>query len=163
MDYYSFIIDEKKVGYYETEIKGGIYYQNALLVMQGNQVQSEFWVKLVDNKMVSFKYDDSDWVEITKFPENSYPTCALTLLAKEIKDGATLEYQQINEGKNEVTGKAQLKRTGKKVEETVNGKVSRYLIYNDNNEIVEFGWGGTAKSVKVKDKASATLDTAFRE
>ncbi len=163
MDYYSFIIDEKKVGYYETETKDGIYYQNALLLMQGNQVQSEFWVKLVDNKMVSFKFDDSDWVEVAKFPGNSYPTCAFALLAKEIKEGATLEYQQINEGKNQVTGTAQLKRTGKKVEETVNGKISRYLIFNDKNEIVEFGWGGTAKSVKVKDKDSATLGTVFRE
>jgi len=163
MEYYSFIIDGKKVGYYEAEMKDGILYQNALFEMNGDEYENKFLVKTENGKIVSYKAGDDEWKELSNFPENSFPSSAFDILAKKLKDGDSFEYNFINEGKNEVVGKAQLKRNGVKVIETRDGKENRYVVLDKDNSAIEYGWGGTAKSIKVNNKTEAILNTVFKE
>jgi len=60
-------------------------------------------------------------------------------------------------------GKAQLKRNGVKVIETRDGKENRYVVLDKDNSAIEYGWGGTAKSIKVNNKTEAILNTVFKE
>ncbi len=163
MEYYSFIIDGKKIGYFETEYKDGVLYQNAFIEMDGNVFQYPFWVKQVDGTITSFKFGDGDWNKITKYQENAYPTSAFEILAKSLVDGASIEYNIINEGEDLVTGKAKLTRNGNKVSEFINDQEGRYILFNDRDEVFEYGWGGPAKSIRVENKTEAIMDTAFTE
>ena len=162
MDYYSFIIDGEKVGYYEVEDRDGILYQNAFMTMNGDSFENPFWVKHQNGKITAYRFGDEDWVNLSTFPANTYPTSAFELLAKRLADGEVFEHGRINEGKGIVTGTARLERKGNTVRELVDGKSGRYLMLDESNAVTEYGWGGSAKSVKVANKTEALEGTTFK-
>ena len=162
MTYYSFLIDDHKVGYFEMDFQQNIIYQNARMTIDGTSFDNPFWLKIGDDqRILAFKYDAGSWHDLSSYPDHAYPTCAFLFLVRRIAEGESLEYSAINEGKNLVTGKAVITRQGQTITETVNGTAGRYVKLGDSSSIMEIGWGGSARCLLMENRAMAVAETAF--
>lgn len=159
MDYFTFEIDGQKVGYYEESDGGSEYYMNAFISMDGQLFENPFWIKYDGLKVSAYKYGDVDYIQFDQ-AEGVYPSSALMILARSLKDGEQLDYQSFHEGRGEVIGPAKLVREGNRITEMVAGKPGRYVVLKDGKPI-EYGWGGTAKSSRVEDQEAAIKNTPF--
>ena len=163
MDYYSFEIDGKKCGYFQIENKGGIIASNAFIEMDNEKFENPFWVKYVGEKIIEYKFGDSEkWESLESFPANTYPSSALELLVGRLKDGESLTYDMLSEGDKKVKKDVKLIRKGAQVDEIIEGKIKRYVVLGDKGKIIEYGWGGTAKSKLVSNREEAVQDTNFK-
>ena len=163
MDYYSFEIDGKKCGYYQTENKNGIISMNAFFEMDKEEFENPFSVKYVGEKIIEYKFGDSEkWETLETFPPNTFPSSAFDLLVGRLKDGQSLIYDKLSEGDKKITKNVKLIRKGGQVVEIIEGKVTRYAVLGDNDKIIEYGWGGTAKSKLVLSRDEAIKDTNFK-
>ena len=50
MTYYSFLIDDHKVGYFEMDFQQNILYQNAHMTIDGASFDNPFWLKIGDDQ-----------------------------------------------------------------------------------------------------------------
>jgi hypothetical protein len=153
MDYFTFEIDGKKVGYYEEEHKNGVIYSNALFVMEGQQYENTFRIKHQDGKISAYKLGDEAWIDFRQ-PADVYPTSAIILVLAQMQGKDTFTYTQFHEGDGKPTGKAIMTRNGNRIVETVDGKARRHVVLVDG-KVVEYGWGGTAISKRVTSLAEA--------
>ena len=160
MDYFSFEIGDQKVGYYEEEDDGSVFYCNALMEMEGEKYENPFWVKYEGTRILAYKFGDGDFIDLDQ-PAGVYPSAALNILVRGMADGETRTFTSFNEGKGEVVGQGTVTRSGERIEETLDDKPWRYVVLNDAGNIVEYGWGGNALSRKVGSLAEAKADTAF--
>ncbi len=164
MDYYTFEIDGKKCGYMECEDKDGVYYTNAFIEMDGEKFENPFWIRCKDDSVIEFKFGDTPiWKQISNYPKNTFPTSALEILVRRLKDGDVLKYNMISEGDDKIQNDIILTRIGNKIQESDNGGNNlRYVIINDKGAVIEYGWGGTAKSIIVSGRDEAIKNTKFK-
>jgi hypothetical protein len=161
MDYYTFILDGKPSGYFEIEDKDGVIYSNAFIHMGNDKFENPFWVKYAGETITEFKFGDEKWRKLSDYPANSYPTAAFEILIRRIKDGADFTYDQITEGNNQITHGVIIKRVGNRYTEWVGGKSGRYIVTNPASKIIEYGWGGTAKSLLSESREQAMAGSGF--
>ncbi len=153
MDYYSFEIAGNKVGYYEQSNEHGILYSNARFSMGGEAMENPFWIKHAQGKVIAYAIEDGAYQAFNQ-DADVYPSSAINLLLTELADGATKTYRQFNEGAAAIKGTAVLTRNGNKIEEHVDGKLTRYFILADG-EVVTYCWGAGVFSHKVASKELA--------
>jgi hypothetical protein len=159
MDFFTFEIDGEKVGYYEEENKDGIIYSNARLILDGNLYENVFRLKHADGKVIAYALGKEEaegkiaCIDL-KQPPGHYPSSAILLVMEAMKGKDTFTYTMFHEGKAQPVGEAVLKRKGNRIVETVNGKPHRYFVVQDE-QIIEYGWGGTARSKRVATLAEA--------
>ena len=156
MNYYTFEIDNSKVGYFEYEDKDGILYQKACMTIDGEMREFPFWVKHQGRVVHAYKSGSSEYVELP--PESdAVPSSALMLFLDDLPETSI---PVINEGSGEITGEARFVRMGEKIQVMVNGEPDNYFIM-DGSRIVEFGWGGTAVSRYVSTREAAVAGTKW--
>lgn len=159
MEYYTFEIDGEKVGYYEESDDGSTFYCNAIMEMDGQQFENPFCVKYEGDQVVAYKFDDVGYIDFDQ-EQGVYPTSALNILVKKMHGKDKLEYVRYHESREEVIGPAKLVREGSRITEIIDGKAGRYLVLDDD-KVVEYGWGGTAKSKIVNSLEEAKRGTVF--
>jgi len=159
MEYYTFEINNEKVGYYEQNDKNDIFYAKAYMLIDGEKIENPFWVKHQDGAILEIKFGTQDWT-IFDQPENVYPSSATNLLLQELTHQKFFSYQSYSESKGKIVGELILKRNSNRIEEYDGERLIRYFIQKEGI-VVEYGWGGEAKSVRVGSLAEATAGTAF--
>ena len=125
MDYFTFEIDGKKVGYYEEHDDGSVLYMNAYLELDGETFENAFWVRYHGTRVLEYKFADRDFVQFQQ-PDDVYPTSAFALVIRKLGEGDELTYRKFHEGRGEVMGAVQVKRNGNTVTEFVAGKIISY-------------------------------------
>lgn len=159
MEYYTFEVNAEKVGYYEQSNEDGIFYSKALMVIDGEELVNPFWVKYRDGRVLEIKFGASVWINFDQ-PEGVYPSSAVNLLLEKLEGRESFSYQSYDEGSGEVGGELVLRTNGDRIEEYSGDHLIRYFVQKDGN-IVEYGWGGSAKSVLVGSLEEAKVGTAF--
>lgn len=159
MNYYTFEIDDKKVGYFEYEDKDGVLYQNARIMMGGEKLENPFWVKHHGCDIVAYKCGDGDYVELP-VNDNAVPSAALMLFAWHMAESEKWRFPLINEGTGAVIGEASFVCEGEKVQVLMDGKPINYFIIHDDR-IIEFGWGGTVRSRYMPTREEAVSGTGW--
>jgi hypothetical protein len=160
MRYYTFEIDGQKVGFYEESNENGILSSNARMIMQGELFENSFSIKHVAGKVTAYQYGDTEWKDF-KEKEGVYPTSALALIVSHVKDSGQFEYTQYIEGQGKIGKKAVLRAEDEGVvNEYIEGKPVRRVVVKEG-VIIEYGWGGTAKSEICESKAEAVKGTRW--
>ncbi len=161
MEYFSFEIDGKKVGYYVQQDLNGTFFCNAWMEMGGERFENPFWVRHQDGKILAYKFGDGEYIDF-KYAEGVYPTSAFYLLVIWMGEKQEFRYKVLNEGQGKITGEALLKREGMRVQEFIGDQPGRYLILKQG-KVQEFGWGGSATSIRVASEEEARKDTPFEQ
>lgn len=160
MRYYTFEIEDEKVGYYEEDDSDGMLYSCAYMALDHGEVVSSFWVKHDNGNITAYKQGDAEYREFNQ-PENTYPSSAAPfLLLTQLNDGDSLDYYSFHEGEGEIEALATLTRVGDKITETIDGEEYRYFIM-DGDEVKTYWWGGAAFSNRVASKKEATQGTPW--
>lgn len=159
MHYYTFEIDGKKVGYYEEKDDKGVFYSNARMEIGGEVMENPFWIKHENGQVLAYKFGESDFIEF-KQESNVFPSSSIPLLLASLKSGEVFTYRSFHEGAGKVEGAATLTKTENKIEEMVNGSLTRYFIM-ENGKVLTYCWGGTAFSHKVSTKEEALIGTVW--
>jgi len=160
MRYYTFEIDGQKVGYYEESNENGILSSNARLVMHGEMYENPFGIMHTNGRVTAYRYGNSDWIEF-KEQVDVYPTSALPLILPRVNEGEEYEYTQFIEGQGMIGKRAILKSEGEGVvSEYVEGTLMRRVVIREG-VIVEYGWGGSAKSVLCESRTEAIKGTRW--
>ncbi|MDJ0752960.1 MAG: hypothetical protein QNJ45_05545 [Ardenticatenaceae bacterium] len=159
MKYFTFEIDGQKVGYYEERDEEGIIFCNAHLVINGQLEENPFWIKYNDALVLAYKVGNGEWVDFDQ-PPDVYPGSAIKVILKKMGSRKTMTYQHFHERSGQVTANMTLIRRGNRVEEYSGEDLKRYFVL-EAGQIIEYGWGGTAKSVLVRNLEEAKIGTPF--
>jgi len=159
MRYFNFEIDNQKCGYYEQSDDGAEFYCNAVMVMNGDAFENPFWIRYEDRRVTAYRFEDGDYIPFDQ-PEGVYPTSAFSLLLRLMGDRDELTYTAFHEGRGEIAGEVTLRRNGDRIEEFAGDEPARYAVMN-GDEVIEYGWGGAARSVRVNSLEEAKAGTVF--
>lgn len=168
MRYYTFEIEDEKVGYYEEDDSGGVLYACAYMSLDHGEIVNPFWVKHDDGKITAYKCGDGEYQDFDEQHNeqgNVYPSSAVPfLLLQQLNDGDTLDYYSFHEAEGAIEALATLTRTGDKITETIDGEEQRFFILDSESTSVKtYNWGGAAFSHRVATKEEATRGTAWEK
>ena len=158
--YYTFEIDGKHVGFYEESDVGGELLMNARMEIDGEAYENPFGIRHVDGRVTTWRVGDSDWRDFNE-AEGVYPGSALPLLAPRALENGSFTYTPFHEGRGEVDQPATLEHRGDGVVvEIIDGEPGRRVVF-EGDTIVEYGWGGTARSVLCDSREDAVRGTRW--
>lgn len=169
--YFTFEIDGVRVGFYEehdapaaSEIRATpegqgarVLRMSAWIALGGTEHVNRFAVRYVGNEVLAYLTPAGAWVSVA---EGTYPSAALSVLARRMQDGDDFSYLQIDEGLGRVVAHATLRRQGDTVVETVDDEPRRRVVLS-GGRVVAYGWGGSALSRRVPSRADAVRGTVF--
>lgn len=163
--YYTFEIDGAKVGYFVITHVGNEMRSNAVMEIGGERYENPFGIRYGDGDTIeAYRFGDGDWIAFEGFEADVYPSSALDSVIKGLADGHERTYRMLIEGTGEVKEAViTVKRDGDTItEHHADGTIGRHVVL-DGDVAVEYGWGGTAKSVRVDSLKEAKAGTPFED
>ncbi len=161
MRYYTFEIEGEKVGFYEESDHEGVLSSNARMRIGDDTYENLFAVRHSDGRVTAYRIGESDWMPFNQ-EDDVYPTSAFPLLVTQAARESTLTYRRFHEGKGRIAGSTTLSYdpSTRVVSETVDGSVARAAHLRDDR-IVQYDWGGSARSVLCASKEEAVAGTPW--
>ena len=157
MEYFTFEIAGKRVGYYEQSNKDGILYSNAQFTMHGQVMENPFWIKHIDGRVTAYAMEEGQYHEFDQ-DADVFPSSAINLLLTQLQDGEDFTYRQFNEGKAVVKDTLSLRRSGNRIDEFKGDRSLRHFILK-NGQIETYCWGEGVFSHRVAKKEDALRDS----
>lgn len=143
--FYDFRIDGKNVGYFELRIEEDKIYQNVKFQSPDGVYENPFYLMLRQGRVTAFKKADQNWISMSLYQENQFPSSSFPLLLPLVTD--YLEYFQISEATGLVEGPLRLERIGSVIHEFQEQNFRRSFRI-ENGVIVEINWGGAISKIK---------------
>lgn len=152
LQYYTFTLDGKPMGYFEIDERRAEIYMNARICIDGERQENPFTVRVAGGQPTHVRLGDTEWKPV---PGGTYPTCAYLLV---LRSGLP-RYRAFIEGTGEIEDREIRSEDGLLVEYANGAFVRRFRM---QGELVDYiCWGGTAESQLVGSRSAAVRGTVF--